>query len=674
MNKIILGLSAAALCLGYQLLPAQEPGATSAQLEQLWEEWLENRTGEDTESLYESLADLLENPLDLNHADKDELLRLPFLDDHQKEALRLYLDRHRPLASLSELLLIDGWDEWTLKAVRPLVRIETDKDRQGRLAIGRHHQSLRLRTDRVLQKKRGYQAEDSLRELSKSYLGSPQSLSLVWNYRKGQHFQAGIALEKDAGETGADFFSWHIHLKKAGCLSDLVLGDYHVTMGQGLICNPGSFGGKSAAAATLAATGAILRPHRSTSEYGYLRGIGLQTELGRHWRLTGFCSQRRIDTRRQDSVFSSLVTGGLHRTVRERENRGNTELIQYGGQLCHSLVSGQWSLNALYYRFDIPWQTDGQAYRQFQFQGREGANLSIDARLRYHQLFWGSELACDAQGRLSGLATLTIQAHPLLKSLVCYRHYDIGYQAPFASSFGVNGSAANEEGLFAWVDCRLVKAWDLTAYLDCYRFPWLKYQVNAPSKGYELMAEGRYGAGRKTEILLRYKERSGPYQLPASQCGPGVAPILSRRRCQGRLQISLSSDCWRYRTTLDLHWQKDLQSLSSVSQGTVVCQEIRFSTDKRPFSLCLQHCLFDTGGLVISSYQADLAGSMPFASLSGQGCRNTLLVSLRLRSRWQLDLRLRHTRYSDRESIGSSLESIEGCRQTQLGAVVKLKM
>ena len=665
---------AGALVLGSVHLPAQEAGSVSQELERLWEEWLEGHSEEEMESLYEDLADLLEHPIDLNQAGEQELARLPFLDERQKAALAGFLDRHRPLAGVSDLLLIEGWDEWTVRALRPFIVVETsrDNDRKGP-GYGPFRQRLRIKTDGSLQRKKGYLDSDSLRRLSKAYLGSPLAASLVWQGQYSRHWQGGLATEKDAGEKGIDYLSGYLQYKEGGRLKNLVLGDYHVSMGRGLVCHAGTYGGKAAAAAALMGQGSGLRPHRSTAETGSLRGGGLQLDLGRHGSLMAFYSRQRIDTRKQDSLFTSLKKDGLHRTLNEQACRANTGLIQSGGQLSYRQSWAQWSVNALYYLFDTTWQPDSQPYRRYQFRGRQGGNLSLDGRLRYRQLLLGGELACDARGSLSGLASLSWQAHPLLHCLLSYRHYGTGYQAPFAAAFGENSSAANEEGMFAWIDCRLLKNWALTAYLDCYRFPWLKYQVNAPSKGSELMVEGRYAADRRTECLLRFKEKIGPRQLPADECLPGVAPLQARRRRQARLQLSLTNEGWRYRATADIHWQKILQEAAG-RQGCVVSQELRLNPDRQPWVLSLQHSLFDTGGLSLSSYQPDLAGGLPFASVSGQGQRTVLLLGLRPSPCWQVDLRLRHTRYSDRSSVGSGLESIDGCRQTQMGAVFVLKL
>ena len=108
MKKRWILLLAAALVLGAAPLSAQEAGVMTEEVERMWEEWLESHSDEEMESLYEDLADLLDHPLDLNRAGRQDVARLPFLDERQKTSLADYLDRHRPLAGVSDLLLIEG--------------------------------------------------------------------------------------------------------------------------------------------------------------------------------------------------------------------------------------------------------------------------------------------------------------------------------------------------------------------------------------------------------------------------------------------------------------------------------------------------------------------------------------------------------------------------------------
>ena len=81
------------------------------------------------------------------------------------------------------------------------------------------------------------------------YSGPMRSM-FRYNYRFGPLMQWGLTMEKDPGEFiwnawrgGPDFLSGHVAVRDLGILRSMVLGDYQVSMGQGLIHWPGiSFG------------------------------------------------------------------------------------------------------------------------------------------------------------------------------------------------------------------------------------------------------------------------------------------------------------------------------------------------------------------------------------------------------------------------------------------------
>lgn len=81
-----------------------------------WEKYLsEVMSAEDMESAewedcYETLCELAQHPLDLNHASREDLEQLPFLSAQQVEEIMEYLYRYGPMKSLSELLMLRSLD------------------------------------------------------------------------------------------------------------------------------------------------------------------------------------------------------------------------------------------------------------------------------------------------------------------------------------------------------------------------------------------------------------------------------------------------------------------------------------------------------------------------------------------------------------------------------------
>jgi hypothetical protein len=56
--------------------------------------------------------------------------------------------------------------------------------------------------------------------------------------------------------------------------------------------------------------------------------------------------------------------------------------------------------------------------------------------------------------------------------------------------------ASNEKGLFLGADVRWTRRWQINAYADVWRHPWLRYGVNAPSAGHEYLARVQWQKGK----------------------------------------------------------------------------------------------------------------------------------------------------------------------------------
>ena len=70
----------------------------------------EEYTDEAREQLYQSLTELHDHPQNLNRATKEELDRMPFLNDEAVEEILAYIYRFGPMKSMGELDLIPKLD------------------------------------------------------------------------------------------------------------------------------------------------------------------------------------------------------------------------------------------------------------------------------------------------------------------------------------------------------------------------------------------------------------------------------------------------------------------------------------------------------------------------------------------------------------------------------------
>src|SRR5690606_6770562 len=109
---------------------------------------------------------------------------------------------------------------------------------------------------------------------------------------------------KDPGETffradnkaGFDFYSGFIHMQDLSPLiKKIEIGDYAVSLGQGLILHNGFGSGKSALVMNIKKDGQSLRPYSSVNETNFFRGGGITLTPSRNTSITAFYSRKSID-------------------------------------------------------------------------------------------------------------------------------------------------------------------------------------------------------------------------------------------------------------------------------------------------------------------------------------------------------------------------------------------
>ncbi len=585
--------------------------------------------------LYDELLELWEHPLNLNSADEESVHSLPSLSPHEKESLIEYLQRYKPLHSISELLLVEGWTPFTLQKIRPFVYIGESSKKEE---IKNKTRSMTYGKWQVRQKcttRLGPIDGDS------AFLGSRFTSTYQLSYNSQPQLQWGINMEKDEGENGLDHTGLYIVLNDINALKQLIIGDYRVHFGQGLILSSGFFGGKNQTCQSLLSNTKSFSAHRSCAESGFHRGMAMQLQVTTKIRLSFFAAGQNVDSNRKDSIFTSLKTDGLHKTSKERDKRHNLRQWTSGIRFQQTQGHFQWALNALYYRFGTEWQPEWKAYNQFHFRGKQGANFSADWRWKRGNWFWGGEWAFDPNGHWAGICHLNGKIHPDIDLLLSLRRFQAKYQAPFANTFCEKSDVCNEEGFFMAGIFRLFPHCDIHCYADIYRFPWLRYGVNAPSAGWDAQAETVWHPTKAFSIKLRHKEKMRSQNILASESPKGVRPIKGDVTQSTHLQIGIQDRCFRFKTSLQI---------SQCEQKKSVCfsQDALYQFADCPLSLYGQYALFDNNqGMSAYLYTYDLVGNMPFSNFNRKGQMFNFLIKYHPSKRIQIHARSKTILYQD---------------------------
>ena len=474
------------------------------------------------ENLYDDYAYRHAHPININRAGKEELQRLEFLTDLQIEDIHYYIYRYGAIHNVGELMLIPRLDYRTRQLLSYFVTFgepeerERDPREEWQRMLTKGRSELSTRHDIPLYRRAGY-APCTQSQLdaspSRYYMGSALYHNLRYTYRYGTRLSWGLSAEKDAGEPMfnalqplPDYLSGYVQVGDMGIVKNLVVGNYRLRFGQGLVMNSDFSLGKTMLLEGLGRQSATVKPHRGTGESDYYTGAAM-TLAWRSWQLTTFASYRRLDATLKGVSINTLKSDGYHRTLTELERKGNTMGNVFGTHLGYSAHGLHLGATALYQSFNRRFAPSTQAYKRYAPQGHDFFNASVDYAWYHHRLSFSGETAIDGKGSVATLNMLRLKVADPLHLTLLHRHYDRDYWALEGKSFSSSSDLRNEQGLYLGAEWQPHRRLQVTAYADAYRFPYLRYRVSAPSWGTDARINARYTPNDSHTLNLRYRYR-----------------------------------------------------------------------------------------------------------------------------------------------------------------------
>ncbi|EMR02796.1 ComEA family DNA-binding protein [Cesiribacter andamanensis] len=674
-------------------LQAQEPPRPPIDLEEFAERLFPLQE-EDLpyEDLYEQLLLLYTQPLDLNRASREELQALYLLKPAQVASFMHYREQNGPLLSLYELQAIPAWDLTTIQQLLPFVRVR-DLGLQGDsrpLLEQLRHSGTRfaiLRWERQLEQQAGYRPRADT--LNPAYAGSADKLYLRLRMSKARSFSLGLTAEKDAGEAlrvnsasrqyGADFYSIHAMFWNLGPFKRLVLGDYQLQAGQGLVLGAGFYLGKGAETITTVGRASLgLRPYTSVVEGGYFRGAGFSLGNQRaELTLFGSSAARDASLRgvsdslslAEDRYFSALQSSGLHRTASELANRHAVRESNLGLTGRWKVAPGQFSLGftSLYTHFNTRQQPQDHLYNRFAFRGKENWTGSLFAEGRWQQLSYFTEWALSQGGGWGSLTGLIAPLSHGLDVSLLFRNYTPTFYSFYGAAFAEGSRLQNETGLYWGLKYRHSRALWFTAYFDHYWFPWLRYRVSAPSQGHDYLLRANWQPSRSLLLYFQYRGKLQERDAPGGDKSRAPAPLYRRQYILNLDHSPLPHLQFRSR----VQWSR-ITLESSTSRGYLLVQDISYSLGR--WRLSSRYALFDTDDWESRQYamERDVLWAFSVPAYYGKGSRYYALLQWKVLPNLDIWLRWARTHFRDREQIGSGHARIEGPHRSQIKMQLKL--
>lgn len=635
----------------------------------------------------------LENPLNLNSATTNDLLRLHLLSDLQISCILNYRKKYGQFITVYELGAIVELDRDVIEMMLPFITVEkVIKDNfkwKYALKYGRHE--ILTRYERTIEEKAGYaDYPDSLLLVNpnKQYLGSPDKFYFRYRNQYKDRISWGITCEKDAGEEffrgtqskGFDFYSAHVFLKQVWKFDAIALGDYQVKIGQGLTMWTGFAMGKTPNVFSGRRSAQVLRPYTSVNESMYLRG-GAFTLGANKFQFTGFISYKPVDANVTttdttdaifDATFSSFQTSGYHRTISELEDKNKVHEFITGGEIAYSGENYRIGLSAAYTSYDLPMNTNLQPYNQFKFNANKLFAAGINYRAFYHKMSFFGEAALSDNMKLGTINGLTWHADSKLDLMIIHRYYDKAFHAVYSAGFGESSDNTGENGVYIGAQFRVNKIVSVSAYYDQFNFTYLKWQTDDYSSGRDFFAQLDFTISRNSKFYIRFKnkvtERNNNVDVTGLHDQVEIKKTTIRFNFDQRInsQISLQSR---------LEWSNYLFG-DTKSNGVLLFQDIEFAFKKIPLKIYTRYAMFDSDNYDsrIYAYENNLLYVFSIPSYYYKGIRTYIMAKYEIASKIDLWLRYGLWSYDNVQNISSGLEQINGKHKSDIQIQLKIRI
>lgn len=634
---------------------------------------------ENTEA-YETLINYYQHPLNLNKADKSELGALFILSDRQIQNLIDYRDEYGNFLSVYELQAVPGFDVETVSRLKPFIMVSgAGPDTRSfleRLSDPEIHYLI-SRYDKTLERKKGFE-----KNAGSPYLGSPDKYLIRYRLQRYGDYSFGLTFEKDAGEPilwdpskasyFSDFQSFHISLENRGPFRQILIGDYQLQFGQGLVYSSGFSLGKGAETIlSVKRSENSIRAYGSAMEYGFLRGGAIKYQIGK-WHATPFFARQRIDASLGfDSIdgtnrLSSVSANGLHRTENEISKKNALEQNLFGLHIEKHFRGG--NIGLLYSRriWEYALIPGNHLHDFHDFRGR------INQLAAFHYDFLVGEMSFFGETAVSksrGFATINGIIIPLGSKTdfsMLHRYFHPSFHTIAGAPFAEGSSPQNESGIYLGLKHQFSRKWILSAFADSFRNPWLKANLRSAGNGQELLFRLDHRIRKGSELMFQY--RFGDYEYSNSQLSQSYK-VQKKRQDELVLQLNQSSG---ENLLLRSRIQFKNAILESRSTGFIISQDVQYTFGR--INLAGRLAYFSTDDYESRFYilEKDVLYSLSAPAYFGQGARQYFLIKYRPSRAWSFWLKWSRTVRTDVNELGSGNESIQGNRRNDLRLQVKV--
>jgi hypothetical protein len=621
---------------------------------------------------YDLLLFYYDNPIDLNRGTVNQFSQLAFLNEEQIAAIIKHRAESGSFQSIYELQSIEGFSVDIIQTLLPFITLSDNQSIINKLA-GTFRGKTNYFTSsygRVIQPSRGF--KESI------YRGSPDRAQFRLRFRNPGKISIGLAAQKDPGEqwlnqhnnSMPDHYTGHIYIEKHKRLNQLVIGDYRMQYGQGLLLGAGFMAGKNVETVTSVKQASLgILPFSSISETQYFRGIGANIGISNQLSLSLFYSNQGLDATPTSynlkPAVSAIRKSGLHRTTNEIESINQVNEQIWGSALRYQHKNFSTGAIVMTTQFNKPIVPTPTNYNQYQFNGKSLTNYSWFGQYNIGNILVFGEVAKTHHAGMALSAGVISSISKYISLSLFYRKFDKDFHSFYGQSFSERSTLNNEEGIYWGIKLSPTKKMLISAYYDMYKFGWISSSTAAPALGNDYLLRISYAFSKTSTAFVQFRNE----QQPRKENTGIVAINRNERLIKSIANIDYNKEAaLSYRTRIQYNLNPN-----DNERSWLMLQDINYSTMKLGFTarvLVFDVPSFETRQFV---YEKDMLFSYLTRGFIGRGISYYAIVKYKphpkisVRAKWSL------TEYLNQNSIGSGYDVIDGNYKTQLTAQIHLR-
>ena len=469
----------------------------------------------------------MKHPIEINQCTQATLEELGMLDPGVADAIIKYRDMMGNFIDLFELQAVAGMNYQTFCRLKRVLTVKANDMMNTKRGFrwSEVKQEIEFRTGVGIERDKVSGRWKWVGE--KNWEGGAFRHSLRYSADWSKSVKLVLKGEKDAGESfrigglhkGYDYWGGGLILSQVKGIHCLVLGDYLLQWGQGLIQWQGRQPTKGADLTSIKAQSNSMRLHTGFAEQRFYRGIALKFKK-KMFEYEGFFSFRKLDARiekNEDSVASEetingLQETGLHRTPSELAQKGLVKALTMGARFCYHKPAFHLAAQMVSDHFDRNWSLPEEIYATYRQPKKNQFAFSLDYAATIKQLHFFGEAGFSNLGSIASVNGLILSAGKKLSLSLLYRNYPNEFLGIHGQPFGVFYQKQSESGIYNGLQYKINHRTQLIIYSDVYQFSWLKYGLNALTGGKEMVfgVQQNRRKGLNFSILAKYQEMESP--------------------------------------------------------------------------------------------------------------------------------------------------------------------